>query len=353
MRLEFDEHREHSQQVADGELRLPQFQFRPQPLRQLLHGTAEDDREQGPQHVGKPVHQLAEVHAEVRQPSHRREHITSPVLGDQVDEGKVLVFVHEPEGLAHSLGRHVAVAERQHLIGEGEGIAHRSVGGAGQHAERVGLTADRLGREHHGQSLAHIVGADPPEVEALEAGEHRRRRLGNLLRLRRGEDEHHARRRLLENLQQRVPRLSGEHVRLVHDIDLVSVLTAGRVHRPLTQVSGVVHATIRGSVDLHHVERRRPGPNPGARFTRPAGLAVLAFLRAVEGHRQHAGERCLAGAARATEQVSVRHPTAGNRALERVRHVGLYRHVGESPRTVLSGEGNGHAPKLVFAPGNG
>ena len=78
--------------------------------------------------------------------------------------------------------------------------------------------------EHRRQPGADVGGADPLEVEALQPAQHRSRGLRDLLRLGGGEDEHHPWRRLLEDLQQRIPRLAREHVRLVDDVDLVAIV---------------------------------------------------------------------------------------------------------------------------------
>src|SRR5207247_441959 len=96
------------------------------------------------------------------------------------------------------------------------------------------------------ETLHDRVRADAPKVEALQPRENRRRRLGDLERLRRGEDEHDPRRRLLEDFEEGIPRLAGEHVRFVHDVHLVAVLDAGRVHRALAQVARVIDAAIGG-----------------------------------------------------------------------------------------------------------
>jgi hypothetical protein len=58
------------------------------------------------------------------------------------------------------------------------------------------------------------------KVVALAAAQDRD---GDLVHLRRREDELHVRRRLLERLQERVPRRVREHVDLVHDVDLEAV----------------------------------------------------------------------------------------------------------------------------------
>ena len=145
-----------------------------------------------------------------------------------------------------------------------ERIAHRSVGGARDHEQRLRLGRHLLGGEDGLEALADVAGAHALEVEALQPAQHRRRGLGDLLRLGGGEDEDDARGRLLEDLEQRVPRFAREHVRLVHDVHLVPVFARGSVHRSLAQFAGVVHAAVARGVDLDDVERCAPAPDAPA-----------------------------------------------------------------------------------------
>ena len=194
----------------------------------------------------------------------------------------------ETERVAHAVRGHAAVAHRQHLVGEAERVAHRAVGGARDRRERFGLGADLLFAEDVRQALANLGRTDALEVEALEPAQDRRRGLRDLLRLGRREHEHDARRRLLENLEQRVPRFAREHVRFVDDVDLVAIVAGGRVHRALAQLARVVDAAVRRRVDLDDVEARRAAPDAPARRALAARLAVergIAAPLAVERHR--------------------------------------------------------------------
>ena len=75
----------------------------------------------------------------------------------------------------------------------------------------------------------------------------------HLVRLGGGEDEDQEVRRLLDQLEQGVEALRGDHVRLVDDVDLVAVADR-REERPLAQVTGVVDAAVAGRVDLDDVD---------------------------------------------------------------------------------------------------
>src|SRR6185503_16655021 len=205
----------------------------------------------------------------------------------------------------------------------------------------VGVRGNPLGAEHVIEPIADLGGAYALEVEALESAEDGRGGRRDFLRLRRGEHEHDARRRLLENLEQRVPRLAREHVRLVHYVDLVACIGGRRVHRALPQLPRIVHAAVGGRVDLHHVEARRAAPDAAAGLALAAWLARLR-IGAVERHGEDARERRLSHAAWPAEEVAVRHTPALDRPLERRRDVLLHSYIGKALGAVLAGECESH-----------
>ena len=116
------------------------------------------------------------------------------------------------------------------------------------------------------------------------------------------------------------------------------------VHRPLAQVSRVVHAAIRCRVDLDDVEAGRSAPDALARRALAARLAIIPprAALAVERHRQDARQRRLPRPARAAKQVAVRYTVMGDGAFERRRDVRLHRDIGERLRTVFAGESERH-----------
>ncbi len=127
-------------------------------------------------------------------------------------------------------------------------------------------------------------------------------------------------------------------MRLVQDEDLVPAVHR-REEGPLPKVARVVHTTVRGRVDLDHVDR--PGP---ARGEVRAGLALTARrgrrpLLAVETAGQDAGTRRLAAAPRATEQVRVIDPVVAQGLLERSGHVILPDDLREGLRAVAAVQG--------------
>ena len=121
---------------------------------------------------------------------------------------------------------------------------------------------------------------------------HRDRMVGqHLLRLGRGEDELHVRRRLLQRLQQGVEGVLGEHVHFVDDVHLEP--RAGRAELGVgDDVADVVDAGVAGGVDLDDVQVLAAGDRQarialaarlGGRACRSVRqLRHLARMRAVE-----------------------------------------------------------------------
>ena len=176
------------------------------------------------------------------------------------------------------------------------------------------------------------LGRNAAEVETLATARDGR---GNFLRLGRGEDELHMRRRLLERLQQRVERPGGEHVNLVDEVDFVR--PAGwRVGRALAEVADVFHAVVAGTVDLDDIQAAPLGDlKAGVAFsTRLGGGALLTIQRL----RKDAGGRGFPDAARANEKIGLREALRVNGILQGAGDVVLPDNLGEGLRTVFSGE---------------
>ena len=188
-------------------------------------------------------------------------------------------------------------------------------------------------------------------------------RRDDLFRLGGGEDELEVRRGFLDQLEEGVEALPGHHVRLVDDVDLE---TPGdrRIERPLAQIPGVIHAAVRGGVDLDHIEAARP-----VRGQRDTRLALAARVRgrpfgAVQRAGQDPRAGRLAAAPRPAEQVGMVHPAGAQRLAERLGDVVLAAHLGErrgpvaaverqprrrptGPVRVASGAGLGGSPVMT------
>ena len=245
-------------------------------------------------------------------------------------------------------------AERDDLVEQAHRVAHRPRRLAREDLDggRVGLDA-LLGASTCSSRRAMVCVGDQLEVVALAARQDRDR---DLVDLGRREDELHVRRRLLERLQEGVPRRRREHVHLVDDVDLEAIARGAEAHA-LLEPAHLVDAVVAGAVDLLDVEvvprgdlaarralvaRRRRGPGE---------LAVGAD--AVQALGEQARARRLADAANPREEERVRDPPARDGVRERPRDVVLSDQVLEGLRAVLASENEvAHRPSAYNAPQN-
>jgi len=137
--------------------------------------------------------------------------------------------------------------------------------------------------------------------------------------------------RLLERLQNGVRGLLGEHVRLVHDVDLHAA--AGRPQRhPIADLADVVDAAVAGRIHFDHVDGGGV-VDAATRLADEAGGDRRPLL-AVDRFGQDLGHGGLTGAARTGEQVCVRNPVELDGVSERLHHVRLPDHLAEVLRAM-------------------
>ena len=176
----------------------------------------------------------------------------APVLGrDRVGGAEEQLGIGDAEHCEHVVGRDLVAAVGDELIEGPERVAEAAVGGAGDRPHRPVGEGDRLRAGHPAQDDRDVLRRGAGEVEALAAIDDRRH---HLVGLGGRQHENGVRRRLLERLQERVPGLAGEHVRLVEDVDL-PLAGRRRVADPLAQLADVVDGAVRGGVHLDHVHR--------------------------------------------------------------------------------------------------
>ena len=201
---------------------------------------------------------------------------------------------------------------RQELVEHRLRVAHAAGREAGDEVHGLGRRRPAVGLEDPAELALDLVGREAPDVEPLEARQDRRR---ELLGVGRGEHEDDEVGRLLERLQERVPGVLRDLVRLVEDVDLAGEVGRGVVD-PLPQVADRVDAAVRRGVDLDEVHR----PALADRDARRAGVARVAVLevRAVDGLGEDPGERRLARPARPDEEDRVRDPARPHGIPERL-----------------------------------
>ena len=203
------------------------------------------------------------------------------------------------------------------LVEDGEGVPRRA--GAGAHEQRQGgrLDPDVLALAELGEVRRQQPRRDQPERVVVRAGADGR---DDLLGLGGREDEPEVLGRLLDELEQGVEALRGDHVGLVDDVDLVAALDRGE-ERLLAQVARVVDATVGRGVDLDHVDRAAAAAaQVHAALALAAGVGDRCLL-AVECPRQDPRRRRLAAPARAGEQVGVVDPVVGQGGAQRLGDV--------------------------------
>ena len=200
----------------------------------------------------------------------------------------------------------------QELVEHRFGVAHAAGGEPGDEVDGGRLGLAPVGGQDAGELALDLGDRQTPDIESLEPRQDGRR---EARRLGRGEHEVHEVGRLLERLQERVPGVLRDLVRLVEDVDLAPEL-AGRVRQSLAQVADGVDAAVAGRVDLDQVEGRAL-PDRDARRARVAGVAVLE-VRAVDRLGEDPGERGLARPARPDEQDGVADPIRADGVAQRL-----------------------------------
>ena len=261
--------------------------------------------------------------------------------GEERDEGRPVGRAEEPG----DVGRGDAAPRlRDRLVEERKTVAEAPGRRGGERRERgrlhpgggllVGVDGVPLAGGDLGEPVGDLRVGEPAEVEALAA---RQDRGGDLVPLRRREDEYGVGRRLLERLQERLEGGRGDRVDLVDDEDLPAV-PHRRVADDLDQVAGLVDLAVRGAVDLERVDRA-PLEDLLARLARPTRARGRPGGRpAVDAGRQEPRRGRLPDAARPREEVGVGHPVLGEGVRQGAHDLGLPDDVGEGPGAPLAGE---------------
>ena len=264
-----------------------------------------------PQVLDQVEDEAAEVVSALRELLQVRERSCGVAVDHEVAEAEERLLLDRAEQLEHRLHRDLVPGRGRELVERRDRVAVGAATAARDEREGLVGRVDSLGVGDLAQHLDEILQARPLEDERLAARTHGRQHLREVGG---AEDEDEVRRRLLDQLQERVPGGVRELVRLVEDVDLVAPL-----HRleddAVADLADVVDAALRGGVHLDHVERGAGGDR-AARVARAVRRGRRP-LRAVEALGEDARHRGLAGAARAGEEVGLAHRVARDRVAQR------------------------------------
>ncbi len=245
--------------------------------------------------------------------------------------------IGQPEHVAHRVGRDRAGAVGNRLIEQRERITDRALGGAGDRGQRLGIGGDPFEAADPREMRHQPVGAHPAQIEALAA---RQDGDGNLVDIRRGEDEFRMRRRLFQRLQEGVERAPREHVHLVDDIDLVARRDR-RIAHGIVDLADILDAVVGGGVDFHHVDMAALDDRLAmlARLGQiDGGAVVMAGALIIQAARENARRGGLADTAHAGEHPGLGDAPGAKRVRERTHHGLLADEIVKIARAVLAGK---------------
>ena len=263
-------------------------------------------------------------------------------IDDRVAEPEERVLLDPADELEHVLDRDRVPGCGGELIERRDGVSEGAVRAARDECECSVRRVDALAFADAAEHGDELLQPGPLEHECLATradGGEDAREVG------RAEDEDEVRWRLLDQLQQGVPRLGGELVCLVDDVDLVTALDRLQ-HGSFTNLADVVDAPLRCRVHLDDVERAAVGDRPG-----DGAVRVEVCVRATFGvHRlgENARHRRLARSARAGEEVRLPHLAMLDRVAEGADDRLLADHVAEVEWAVGAIQ-RGHAAILLAA----
>ena len=148
--------------------------------------------------------------------------------------------VGESEELANVLFIDPVGRGREELVEHRLGIPHATGSELRDEVDGGRVSVATVGGEDAGELSLDLGNGQPPDIEALQARQDRRRKTGRFGRREHEDDEI---RRLLERLEQRVPGVLRDLVGFVEDVDLSPQL-AGWVRQTLAQVSDGIDAAV-------------------------------------------------------------------------------------------------------------
>ena len=218
----------------------------------MAHVLDEQEMAQVLEQVGDEPAEILALLGELLEEDERAGRVA---VDDRVAEPEERVLLDGAEQLQHRLDVDRVPGRGGELVERRDGVAERAACAASDQRERCVGRLDLLGVGDPPQHAYELRQPRTGEDEGLAARADGLQHLGEVGR---AEDEDEVGRRLLDQLQQRVPGGVRELVRLVEDVDLVAAL--GRLEDdPVADLADVVDPALRGGVHLDDVERRAVG----------------------------------------------------------------------------------------------
>ena len=252
--------------------------------------------------------------------------------GKRIQRAQQIRRIHCAKHFPHVRRRHRPRSVRNGLVEKRQPIAHAARGGPCQRRQGLPLERNFFGRKQAREVIGNRTLGHLFQVELQASTEHGDR---DFLRIGRGQDKFEVLRRLLERLEHRVERRIRQHVDFVDDIDFEAPARRS-ILRGVEELAHLVHLGVGCRIHLEQVDE-------AAAVDFEAGAALSAGIGsnagfAVQALGKDAGDRGLADAARAGEQVRVVQALFFQRVPKRLDHVLLAHQRGEIPWPVLARE---------------
>ena len=253
----------------------------------------------------------------------------------EVDDLEVVLRVEHVQVFYHLLVSDVALTEGYCLVEDAQSITHTAIGLLGNHCQCLFLVGDALLLSHRLQVVDGVADGHALEVVNLATTQDGWK---NLMFLRCSEDEDDVCGRLFQRLQEGVESCCRQHVNLINDKHLV-LANLRRDARLLHQRLDVLHAVVRGSIELKDVKRALFVERL-TRLTLSASLTVLRGRHTVDGLRKDACAGGLTHTTRSAEEVGMSQFSALDGVLQRRGQCLLSHHRVKRRWPVFSGRNN-------------
>ena len=198
------------------------------------------DEQQLAQVLEQVVDDSAEILSLFRELLEEEERSGRVAIDDHVAEPQQRLLVDGADELEDGLRIDGVVRRRGELVERRDRVAEGAAGGACDERESGVLCLDALALSDAAQECHDLGQSRTLEDERLAARAHGGDHADEI---RRAEHEQQVGWRLLDQLEQRVPRLARQLVRLVDDVDLVAALD-GLEHDPLPELADVVDSAL-------------------------------------------------------------------------------------------------------------